>query len=78
LARLQARRGGKAALARGLAAVHSEIRLDYLGARQLRLYLGTACPTKLLKQARLSFDSAASWALPWSRLDDVGTLAQAA
>ena len=46
LARLQARRGGKAALAHGLAPAHSEIRLDYLGARQLRLCPGTACPPK--------------------------------
>lgn len=78
LARLQARRGGKAALARGHAAAHSEIRLDYLGARQLRLHPGTACPPKFLKLARLSFDPAAGWALSWSRLDDVGRLARAA
>ncbi len=78
LARLQTRRGGKAALARGLAPAHSEIRLDYLGARQLRLHPGTACPPKLLKQAGQSFEPAAGWALPWSRLRDVGTLAQAA
>jgi hypothetical protein len=78
LARLHARRGGTAALARGAAVAHSEIRLDYLGARQLRLHPGTACPPKLLQQARQSFDPAAGWALPWSRLDDVGTLARAA
>jgi len=78
LARLQARRGGKAALARGSVAARSEIRLDYLGARQLRLHPGTACPPKLLKQARQSFDPADGWALPWSRLDEVGTLARAA
>ncbi len=78
LARLQTRRGGKAALARGVAAAHSEIRLDYLGARQLRLHPGTACPPKFLKQARQSFDPAAGWTLPRDRLDDVGTLARAA
>jgi superfamily II DNA or RNA helicase len=78
LARLQARRGGKAALARGLSPAYSEIRLDYLGARQLRLHPGTACPTKLLRLARLSFDPAAGWALPWTRLDEVGTLVRAA
>ncbi len=78
LARLQARRGGKAALARGQAPAHSEIRLDYLGARQLRLHPGTACPPKLLTRARLSFDPSAGWALPWSRLGDVGTLVRAA
>lgn len=78
LARLQARRGGKAALARGHMPAHSEIRLDYLGARQLRLHPGAPCPPKFLEQARLSFDPAAGWALPWSRLDDVGALAQTA
>ena len=78
LAQLQERRAGKAALARGHAAAHSEIRLDYMGARQLRLHPGAACPPKLLQQAQLSFDRAAGWALPWSRLADVGTLAQAA
>ncbi|HYE70200.1 MAG TPA: DEAD/DEAH box helicase [Aquabacterium sp.] len=78
LARLQARRGGKAALARGHVADHSEIRLDYQGARQLRLHPGSACPPALLKRARQSFDPHAGWALPWSRLDDVGTLARAA
>lgn len=78
LAQLQRRRGGKAALARGIAAAHSEIRLDYLGARQLRLHPGTACPPKLLTQARQSFDREAGWALPWSRLDDVGLLVRAA
>ncbi|MFG6428775.1 DEAD/DEAH box helicase [Roseateles sp. LYH14W] len=78
LARLQARRGGKAALARGHGAAHSEVRLDYLGARQLRLHPGAACPPALLKRARQSFDAAAGWALPWNRLDDVSTLARAA
>jgi len=78
LARLQARRGGKAALARGQAAAYSEIRLDYLGARQLRLHPGTACPPGLLKRARQSFDPAAGWALPWSQLEDVSKLARAA
>ncbi|HEY6134939.1 MAG TPA: DEAD/DEAH box helicase [Rubrivivax sp.] len=78
LARLQARRGGKAALAHGFVPAHSEIRLDYLGARQLRLHPGTACPPKLLKLACQSFDPAAGWALAWSRLDEVGKLTRAA
>jgi SNF2-related domain/Helicase conserved C-terminal domain len=78
LARLQARRAGKAALARGHAAAHSEVRLDYLGARQLRLHPGSACPAGLLKQARACFDPSAAWALPWSRLGEVSTLVSAA
>jgi hypothetical protein len=78
LARLQARRGGKAALARGEQPAHSEVRLDYLGARQLRLHAGSACPPQLLKQARRLFDATAGWALPWSRIDGVAAFAQAA
>lgn len=78
LGRLLARRGGKAALARGREAPYSEIRLDYRGPRQLRLHPGTACPPAWLKRARQSFDPAAGWALPWSRSDDVGPLARAA
>jgi superfamily II DNA or RNA helicase len=78
LARLQARRGGKAALARGHVAAYSEIRLDYLGVRQLRLHPGTACPPALLKLARQHFDPTAGWVLPRSRLDGVSALAQAA
>ena len=78
LARLQARRGGKAAFDRGHVATYSEIRLDYLGARQLRLHAGSACPPQLLQQARQSFDPHAGWALPWSRLDEVSTLTRAA
>ncbi|MBC7938836.1 MAG: DEAD/DEAH box helicase [Chitinophagaceae bacterium] len=78
LARLQARRGGKAALAHGFVATHSEIRVDYLGARQLRFHAGKACPPKLLKQVRQIFDPAAGWVLPWNHLGAVGTLARAA
>jgi len=63
LARLQSRRGGKAALARGLAAAHSEIRLDHAGPRQVRFHPGSACPPKLLAQAERRFDAAAGWAL---------------
>jgi hypothetical protein len=78
LSKLQARRGGKSALARGAAPTHSEIRLDYQGARRLRLHPGNDCPPKLLRQARQSFDPAAGWTLPWSRLADVAVLTQAA
>jgi superfamily II DNA or RNA helicase len=78
LARLQARRGGKAALARGHEPAHSEIRLDYRGARHVRLQLGTACPPGLRKKARQVFDPTADWALPWAHVDEVSTLARAA
>jgi hypothetical protein len=78
LARLQSRRGGKAALARGHEAPYSEIRLDYLGQRRLRLHPGTTCPPAPLKKARQGFDPANGWALPWERLEDVSSLARAA
>ena len=78
LARLQARRGGRAALVRGHQAAYSEIRLDYLGARQLRLHPGTASPPVWLKIARQVFDPAAGWVLPWARLDNVGGLVRSA
>ena len=42
LAKLEARRGGKAALARGFEPAYSEIWLDYAGARQMRFRAGTA------------------------------------
>lgn len=78
LARLLARRGGKAALARGHEPAHSEIRLDYRGARHVRLHPGTACPPRLLKKARQVFDPAADWALPREHVDEVSTLVRAA
>ena len=78
LARLQARRGGKAALARGFEPAYSEIWLDYAGARHVRFSPGTACPAPLLDQAKSVFDASAGWALPWDRLDALERLVQAA
>ncbi len=78
LARLQAKRGGKAALARGHTPAHSEIRLDYMGPRQLRLHVGSTCTPPLLNQARLSFDESANWALPQSQFGEVNVLVEAA
>ena len=78
LARLEARRGGKAALARGFEPAYSEIWLDYAGARHVRFRAGSACPPRLLAQARQLFDAAAGWALPWHRIDELDALAKAA
>ncbi len=78
LAKLEARRGGKAALARGFEPAYSEIWLDYAGARQLRFRAGTLCPPALLKQAQSLFDGDANWALPLHRLGDLERLLQAA
>jgi hypothetical protein len=75
---LLAKRAGRIALARGEVAPYSEVRLTYLGARQIRFHAGSGCPAALLAQARLSFDAGVAWMLPWSRLDAVGNLARAA
>jgi superfamily II DNA or RNA helicase len=78
LARLESRRGGKAALRRGFQPAYSEIWLDYAGARHVRFRAGSGCPPAVLAQAQSLFDPAAGWALPWSRLDDLPPLLQAA
>jgi superfamily II DNA or RNA helicase len=72
LARIEARRGGKAALERGYHAPFSEIYLDYSGARRVRFRAGLECPPPLLRRARALFDEANGWTLPRSefhRLD---------
>lgn len=74
LASLEARRGGKAALARGIQPEYSEIWLDYAGARQVRFRAGKSCPPELLARAEGLFDAAAGWALPRHRLDGLGEL----
>ena len=51
LARLEARRGGKAALAKGFEPAYSEIWLDYAGARHVRFRAGTLCPPASAPQA---------------------------
>ena len=78
LARLASKRAGKAALARGFRPEHSEVWLDYAGARRIRFQPGASCPPALLAQAKALFDSSAGWALPWDRLDGLGLLLQAA
>ncbi|MDP2371680.1 DEAD/DEAH box helicase [Rhodoferax sp.] len=78
LAKLQMRRGGKAALAQGFQPDYSEIWLDYAGARQVRFAAGTACPPALLKQAKAVFDANAAWVLPWDKFDALDQLVQAA
>ncbi len=78
LAKLEAKRGAKAALARGFQGTYSEVWLDYAGARHVRLRVGTACPAPLLAQARKLFDAHAGWALPWDRLAGLEGLIDAA
>ncbi|WP_309639748.1 DEAD/DEAH box helicase [Methylibium sp.] len=74
LAKLESRRGGKAALARGIEPEYSEIWFDYAGLRQVRLRAGTACPPALLARAGQCFDAAAGWALPRDRIDGLDAL----
>ena len=74
LAKLESRRGGKVALARGIEPEYSEIWLDYAGLRQVRFRAGKGCPPPLLAQARQLFDATANWALPRDRLDGLDAL----
>ncbi len=74
LARLESRRGGKAALARGFEPEYSEVWLDYAGARRVRLRAGKSCPPALLVRAGKLFDKAADWSLPRDRLDGLEAL----
>ena len=56
LARLSAKRGGKAALERGFRPPFSEIHLRYGAARQLRFRAGTECPPALARKGAALFD----------------------
>jgi superfamily II DNA or RNA helicase len=78
LAKLQAKRGGKAALQRGFQPDYSEIWLDYAGARRVRFSAGAACPAPLLDQAKSLFDADAGWALRGDQQGELEHLLQAA
>jgi superfamily II DNA or RNA helicase len=71
LARLAARRGGKAALARGFTPPYSEVFLHHGGQRTVRFRPGADCPPALLASARRLFDAPAGWVLPLARLADL-------
>lgn len=68
LARLLARRGGKALLARGFAPPYSEIYLAYGGRRRLRFRAGTECPPALAKKGAQMFDGHADSAMELDEL----------
>ena len=78
LARLSAKRSGRAALARGFQPGYSEVWLDYSGARRVRFRASSTCPPALLAQARSLFEPEANWALPWDRLDGLELLLRSA
>lgn len=78
LAKLQARRGGKAALRRGFEPTYSEIWLDYGRQRQVRFRAGTDCPAELLQQAETFFEAGTGWALRAQQQDQLERLLQSA
>ena len=78
LAKLQAKRGGKAALKRGFEPTYSEIWLDYAGERRVRFRAGSDCPVALLEQAKLLFDAEANGSLRESQQGELEELLQAA
>jgi len=78
LARLAARRGGKAALQRGYTPVFSEVYLHQAGQRTVRFRAGSECPAPLLKRGRLLFDVTAGGQLPWARLGELDAFIAAA
>jgi len=69
LARLEARRGGKAALKRGFQPPYSELFLDYASPRGVRLRLGAECPPALAERAASLVDPAQGGALQPDRFD---------
>jgi len=77
LARLERKRGGKAALERGFRPPYSEIYVQYGGARRVCFRRGTECPEALAAKARALF-AAPGDALPAERYADLdGFLAAA-
>ena len=77
LARLRARRGGKAALAEGFAPPYSEVYLHQAGLRTVRFRPGVGCRAGLLGRARQLFDEAAGWVLPQARPAELDRFLQA-
>jgi superfamily II DNA or RNA helicase len=78
LARLAARRGGSAALARGFVPPYSEVYLHQAGQRTVRFRPGADCPRAVLEPAHQIFDAPAGWVLPWSRLAELDDFIAAA
>src|SRR6185295_17970945 len=67
LAKLEAKRGGKAALKNGFQQPYSEIYLRYRGARQICFRPGIECPPKLAREANKLFDTTNDGSLPHAR-----------
>jgi superfamily II DNA or RNA helicase len=71
LARLEKKRGAKAAFARGWQPAYSEIILRNDGLRAVHFRPGTDCPPAVLKAARLLFDEANGWRLPEAHIGEL-------
>ena len=79
LGRLERKRGGRTALARGFAPGYSEVWLEYGARRRVRFRPGRHCPTKLRKQAAGCFaNNADEWSLPRACFAAFGEFAAAA
>lgn len=63
LARIEAKRGGKAALRRGFEPAFTELYLDYASPRCVRLRLGANCPPALARRAASLFSKTQGWQL---------------
>jgi hypothetical protein len=68
LAKLERRRGAKAALTRGQMPTYSEVWLQYGAERSIHLRIGSDCPQVVTAAARKIFEVADSWRLPTTRL----------
>ncbi len=71
LARLEKKRGAKAAFTRGYQPAFSELYLRNGGARTIHFRAGTDCPATLAKAAAALFDASRSWCLPEERFDQL-------
>ena len=78
LARLEKKRGGKAALRRGYQAPYSEIYLRYGARRGVHFRPGTDCPAPLRAAAARLFDAHAGWSLAPDRFEKLDAFLAAA
>lgn len=78
LARIETRRGGKAALKAGFHPPFSEIYLHYGETRSLRFRIGCDCPPALAKRAETLFDRDAGNALREAQFSALDAFAEAA
>ncbi|MEO8858710.1 MAG: DEAD/DEAH box helicase [Burkholderiaceae bacterium] len=71
IARLAAKRGAKAAFARGYQPTFSELYLRNDGERAIHFRAGTECPAAVAKAAEKLFDASLDWRLPQARFGEL-------